>query len=174
MTNKEANIAALLCEVLAEGNILSQESAAGKRKTLFFDCRSMYEPQSKEHREHCGTHPGIFNHLCTSSDALAQHVMELTRNVHALHWAVTALTLVVFDVKGRHAAMAVGKVFAEICLRAEDLTLSSITYLSQESDVDCSMCPLCSFWSRASGPRNDLITKICNKYASSLWPGRPQ
>ena len=171
-SQKEKTIANLLCEVLAAGHILSQETPAGKRRTLLFDCRSMYEPQSPEHREHYGTHPAIFRHYCTKSDALEKHVLDLTTKLRTLHWSVTSLTLVVFDAKGRHAAMAVAKVFAEICLRADQLTLQKVTYLTHESDLDCSMCPQCSFWSRASAPRNDMIANLCNQYGSFLWPSR--
>ena len=173
-TNKEVDIAHLVCQILAEGHILSPSTPQGKRRTLLFDCRSMYEPQSIEHREHYGTHPSIFNHYFIRRDGLTKHVVELISKLTTLHWSVSSLTLVVFDAKGRHAAMAVAKVFAEICLRADCLTLQRITYLSHESDVDCGMCPQCSFWSRASAPRNDLITQICNQYGSKLWSSRAQ
>ena len=169
---KRPDISNLVSDVLCTGHVITEEAATGtatgKRRVLFFDCRSMYVPNIREHRLHYGTHPDIFKHYFTSSDDLSQHVSELSRKVGCLDWTVTNLTLVVFDSKGRHAAMATAKVFAEICLRDEGLTLSRVTFLTHETDADCSMCHQCSFWSRASAPRNTLIARICDMYTNGL------
>ena len=174
MRNKDPKISNLVSDVLVASHVLSSATDKGKRGTLFFDCRSNYEPKTIELRRHYGTHPDILQDYHRASCTLSNHVCELKQKINLCseEWTITHLTLVVFDEQGRLGAMATAKVFAEISLRAERLKLVKVIMLTHETDVDCSMCRECSFWSRASEPRNALITKICDMYSNGLYAER--
>ena len=163
MRNQEPQILNLVSDVLVASHVLPSATDKGKRRVLFYDCRSNYEPQTTELRRHYGTHPDILQEYHSHSCTLSNHVVQLKQKINSCsdEWYLSHLTLVVFDEHGRLGAMATAKVFAEISLRAERLKLVKVTMLTHETDVDCSMCRECSFCSRASERRNTLIKQIC-------------
>ena len=120
----------------------------GSTKTLCFDCRAMGEPQDTEDRHHFGTHPALLNRYA-SDPKLQEHVQQLRREIEICkNSGVANIRLIVFDKRGRWAAMSVGKAFAEIAVNTQSLTLRSVSFLMHYHDRDCKGCDKCAFWTR--------------------------
>ena len=164
--NNAENVEGLLCDVLVDGKFLSEVEGTEAKRTLFSDCRTMPEPLEPERCMHFGTHPDMLANY-SSSNVLAKHVEQLQSQVQSARTAqVRCLTIVVFDAKGRWSAMAVGKAVAEIALRSPRLTLQKVSFLTDVTDSDCSMCDRCAFWSRAWVRSNQAVTNIWQMYTA--------
>jgi hypothetical protein len=143
------NVNDLLVKALAEGKLmLLPTSNTLACATLCFDCRAMGEPQDTAGRHHFGSHPALLTGYATDP-TLQEHVQRLRREIEICkNSGVASIKLIVFDKRGRWAAMAVGKAFAEIAVNTQSLTLRSVSFLMHYHDRDCKGCEECAFWSR--------------------------
>jgi hypothetical protein len=143
-----SNVDNLVLEALAEGYLMLLPTEKSSTKTLCFDCRAMGEPQDTEDRHHFGTHPALLNRYA-SDPKLQEHVQQLRREIEICkNSGVANIRLIVFDKRGRWAAMSVGKAFAEIAVNTQSLTLRSVSFLMHYHDRDCKGCDKCAFWTR--------------------------
>jgi hypothetical protein len=143
-----SNVDNLVLEALAEGYFMLLPTESSSTKTLCFDCREMDEPQDPEHRQHFGTHPALLTRYA-SDLKLQEHVQQLRRDIEMCqNVGVANIRLIVFDKRGRWAAMSVGKAFAEIAVNTQCLTLRSVSFLMHYHERDCKGCDKCAFWTR--------------------------
>ena len=148
MQDNVSSVDNLLVKALAEGKLMLLPSEKTLTKTLCFDCRAMGEPQDTEHRHHFGTHPALLTGYA-SDPKLQEHVQQLRREIDTCkNSGIASIRLIVFDKRGRWAAMAVGEAFAEIAVNTQSLTLRSVSFLMHYHDQDCKGCEKCAFWSR--------------------------
>ena len=136
----------LLIKALVEGKLMLLPTE--KTLILCFDCRAMGEPQDTADRHHFGTFPSLLTGYATDPK-LQEHVQQLRREIEICkNSGVASIKLIVFDKRGRWAAMAVGKAFAEIAVNTQSLTLRSVSFLMHYHDRDCKGCEYCAFWTR--------------------------
>ena len=75
---------------------------------------------------------------------LKEHLQRLRKEIEICKTSnVGCIRLVVFDKRGRWAAMAVGQAFAEVALRSQSLTLTKVSFLMHYLETDCSGCDAC-------------------------------
>ena len=148
MHDNVSNVDNLLVEALVDGKLMMLPRENTLTKTLCFDVRDMGEPKNTEGRHHFGTHP-VSLKGCAESPKMRELLEQLRREVEICkNSGVASIRLIVFDKRGRWAAMAVGKAFAEIAVNTQSLTLRSVSFLMHYHDRDCKGCEKCAFWSR--------------------------
>ena len=81
---------------------------------------------------------------------------------------VASIRLIVFDKRGRWAAMAVGKAFAEVAVRTQSLTLTSVSFLMHYHDADCKGCEKCAFWTRKWTDTCDFSARMVELYEAAI------
>ena len=148
MHDNVCNVDNLLVEALLDGKLMMLPPENTLTKTFCFDCRDMGEPRSPEGRRHFGTHP-VSLKGCAAHPKMKELVEQLRREIEICKNShVASIRLIVFDKRGRWAAMAVGKAFAEIAVNTQSLTLRSVSFLMHYHDRDCKGCEYCAFWTR--------------------------
>ena len=148
MHDNVSNVDNLLVEALVDGKLMMLPAKNTSTKTLCFDCRGMDEPRESTGRHHFGTHP-VSLKGCAEHPTVKEHVEQLRREIEICKNShVASIRLIVFDKRGRWAAMAVGKAFAEIAVNTQSLTLRSVSFLMHYHDRDCKGCEKCAFWTR--------------------------
>ena len=163
----QSDIENLLCSALVEGKLMFDSANSIATKTLFFDCRQMPEPRDQNLRNHLGTHPRLLSEFAAHA-AMRVHLLRFRDEVETCRkHGVTNIRLLVYDRKGRWAAMALGKVFAEIALRSEGLTLQKVSFLLHFLETDCQGCKDCAFWSWRSVSSNDVVKSMWKLYEGS-------
>ncbi len=114
MKNKVPNVENVLVEALVDGRLLMDSAEHTSTKTLCFDCREMREPVARRSRQLFGTHPATLK-TYAADPQLNEHLQRLRKETEICKtFDVGCIRLVVFDKRGRWAAMAVGKAFAEV------------------------------------------------------------
>ncbi len=114
MHENVTNVENLLVEALVDGKLMMLPAENTSTKTLCFDCRGMGAPCGREDRQRFGTHPSCLK-AYTTDPTMKGHVEQLRREIEICKKSNTAsIRLIVFDKRGRWAAMAVGKAFAEV------------------------------------------------------------
>ena len=135
--NSQSDIDNLVCQALVEGKLMFDSASSIATKTLCFDCRQMPEPRDQSLRNHLGTHPRLLSDFAADPE-MRLHLLRFRDEVETCRkHGVTNTRLLVYDRKGRWAAMALGKVFAEIALRSEGLTLQKVSFLLHFLETDC-------------------------------------
>ena len=163
----QSDIENLLCSALVEGKLMFDSASSIATKTLCFDCRQMPEPRDQKLRNHLGTHPRLLSDFAADG-AMRVHLLRFRDEVETCRkHGVTNIRLLVYDKKGRWAAMALGKVFAEIALRSEGLTLQKVSFLLHFLETDCQGCKDCAFWSWRSVSSNDAVKSMWKLYEGS-------
>ena len=165
--NSQSDIENLLCSALVEGKLMFDSASSIATKTLCFDCRQMQEPCDQSLRNHLGTHPRLLSEFA-ADPAMRVHLLRFRDEVEKCRkHGVTNIRLLVYDRHGRWAAMALGKVFAEIALRSEGLTLQKVSFLLHFLETDCKGCKDCAFWSWRSVSSNDAVKSMWKLYEGS-------
>ena len=165
--NSQSDIENLLCQALVEGKLMFDSASSIATKTLCFDCRQMQEPCDQSLRNHLGTHPRLLSDFAADPE-MRLHLLRFRDEVEKCRQhGVTNIRLLVYDRHGRWAAMALGKVFVEIALRSEGLTLQKVSFLLHFLETDCTGCKDCAFWSWRSVPSNDAVKRMWKLYEGS-------
>ena len=113
MKNKVPNVENVLVEALVDGRLMMDSAEHILTKTLCFDCREMGEPVARDSRQHFGTHPATLK-TYAADPQLKEHLQRLRKEIEICKTSnVGCIRLVVFDKRGRWAAMAVGKAFLQ-------------------------------------------------------------
>ncbi len=148
MHDNVSNVDNLLVEALVDGKLMMLPAENTSTKTLCFDCRGLGEPRDTAGRHHFGNHP-VSLKGCAAHPIMKELVEQLRREIEICkNSQVASIRLIVFDKRGRWAAMAVGKAFAEVAVRTQSLTLMSVSFLMHYHDADCKGCEKCAFWIR--------------------------
>ena len=162
--NNKSNVDNVLCEALVDGRLMMDSADNSATKTLCFDCRGMGEPSDQNARHHFGTHPCTLRTFALDPQ-MKQLLVRLRSEIDICKTChVGCIRLVVFDKRGRWAAMAVGKVFAEVALRSHSLTLVKVSFLMHYLESDCKGCDACAFWSRQWEWSNDVVAQMMQCY----------
>ena len=168
MRSNVSNVENVLCEALVDGKLMIDSADVTATKTLCFDCRGMGEPPDQNARHHFGTHPDTLKSYAADTQ-MKQHLVRLRKEIEICKTChVGCIRLVVFDKRGRWAAMAVGKAFAEVALRSHSLTLTKVSFLMHYLESDCKGCDACAFWSRQWEWSNDAIAHMLQIYACAF------
>ncbi len=89
--------------------------------------------------------------------------IEICKNSH-----VASIRLIVFDKRGRWAAMAVGKASAEVAVRSQSFTLTSVSFLMHYHDADCKGCEKCAVWIRKWTDTCDFSARMVELYEAAI------
>jgi hypothetical protein len=166
--NNVSNVDNLVVEALVDGKLMMLPTENTLTKTLCFDCRDMGEPHQTEGRRHFGTHPKSLS-SCAASPKMKELLEKLRREVEICkNSGVASIRLIVFDKRGRWAAMAVGKAFAEVAVRTQSLTLRSVSFLMHYHDADCQGCEKCAFWTRKWRGTFDFSARMVELYEAAI------
>ncbi len=166
--SKISNVDNVLCEALVDGKLMMDCADNIATKTLCFDCRGMDEPVDQNARFRFGTHPATLKKYATDP-LLKEHMQRLRKEIEICKTCnVGCIRLVVFDKRGRWAAMAVGKAFAEVALRSQSLTLTKVSFLMHYLETDCRGCDACAFWSRQWEWSTDAVTHMVELYEAAV------
>jgi hypothetical protein len=125
-------------------------------------CRSFLNA-NLEYREgmHSGCHPALFQRVVTHTDfpQVLRSMKETMTDDYSMSRRNMALLLC--DVTGRHAAMAVGKAFAECFVSDPDVSLGTVHVLAnQDTGNSCGICARCEFWTRRWTSRNNAVAAV--------------
>ena len=168
MKNKAPNVENVLVEALVDGRLMMDSAENTSTETLCFDCREMGEPVARDSRQHFGTHPSTLK-TYAADPQLKEHLQRLRKEIEICKTSnVGCIRLVVFDKRGRWAAMAVGKALAEVALRSQSLTLTNVSFLMHYLETDCRRCAECAFWSRQWEWSRDTVTHMLELYEAAV------
>ena len=126
------------------------------------DCRALL-PEKLDFAEgmHTGCHPALFKRVVQ-----APQFAEILKSIKASleddrDMSRKSVALLVCDVNGRHAAMAVGKAFAE-CIAADQKFSLGIVHIlaNQDTGNSCGVCARCEFWTRRWASRNSAVHAV--------------
>ena len=163
-----SNVDNLLVEALVDGKLMMLPTENTLTTTLCFDCREMGEPRDTAGRHHFGTHP-VSLKGCAAHPKMKELVEQLRREIEICKNShVASIRLIVFDKRGRGAAMAVGKAFAEVAVRTQSLTLTSVSFLMHYHDADCKGCEQCAFWTRKWTDTCDFSARMVELYEAAI------
>ena len=168
MHDNVSNVENLLVEALVDGKLMMLPAENTSTKTLCFDCRGMGEPRDTAVRYHFGTHPASLKGYA-ADPKMQEHVEQLRNEIEICKKSnVASIRLIVFDKRGRWAAMAVGKAFAEVAVRTQSLTLTSVSFLMHYHDADCMGCEKCAFWIRKWKETCDFAARMVELYEAAI------
>ena len=126
------------------------------------DCRTLL-PSKLDFSEgmHTGCHPALFKRVVRQPQ-FAEILNGVKSNLEDdLEMSRKSVALLVCDVNGRHAAMAVGKALAECIAADQRFSLGTVHILTnQDTGNSCGVCARCEFWTRRWASRNSAVNAV--------------
>ena len=130
--------------------------------TYEIDCRPLLASKLEfAEGMHTGCHPALFQRVVMERE-FAETLRQVKRAlVDDMEMSRTSAALLVCDVNGRHAAMAVGKAFAEYIAADQKFSLGTVHILTnQDTGNSCGVCARCEFWTRRWASRNSAVNAV--------------
>ncbi len=126
------------------------------------DCRTLL-PSKLDYSEgmHTGCHPALFKRVVRQPQFL-----EILKGVKSsleddFEMSRKNVAVLLCDVNGRHAAMAVGKALAECIAADQRFSLGTVHILTnQDTGNSCGVCARCEFWTRRWASRNIAVNAV--------------